>query len=40
MVAVMRVAPAGPTALTVTPSLASSRLSVWVRPAMAALAVA
>ncbi len=40
MVPVMRVAAAGPTQLTVTPSLNSSRLSVWVSPAMPALAVA
>ena len=35
-----RVSPPGPTALAVTPMLASSRPSVWVIPTMAALAVA
>ena len=38
IVPVIRVAAAGPTALTVTPILYISRLSVWVRLAMAALA--
>src|SRR3954453_6722628 len=37
MVPVMRVAAAGPTALTVTPILYSSRDAVMVMPAMAAL---
>ena len=40
MVAVMRVAAAGPTQFTVTPSLCSSSDRVWVMPAMPALAVA
>jgi hypothetical protein len=35
-----RVRPPGPTALAVTPILASSMLAVWVSPTMAALAVA
>ena len=37
--AAIRVAPAGPMQLTVTPSLNTSRLTVWVNPAMPALAV-
>ena len=36
--AAMRVAPAGPMQLTVTPSLKTSRLTVWVKAAMPALA--
>ena len=36
----MRVAPAGPMQLTVTPILKTSRLTVWVKAAMPALAAA